>query len=642
METVLERFKKEYLSKTELKERIRISRNFAEIYFDSYRLDIQPILENDLQNSIEQNYTDGEVLTRIFLTYINFDLMDYPKAMDHIHIIEKKIHLVKDTYASGYAKIFLGYMHSHQGNYDAAFDLMVKAQLEYENFKEDPSYAWCIYGIAVIYFDLQDYDNSFKKYSEALETFRSHNYEYGIARSQTGVASVLIKRNKYHEAENLLKEALSIYGRIEMLSGQSRTFNDLGVISKLKGKPEEALELFKKALSIRRKTSHLQGIATTLNEIGDLLIETSREPEALPYLLESKELCSSINNKTKLYRAEWLLYRLYRNTGDLEKALIAFENYDKLKSEVNAVSSGNRIKELEKKMASEKAEKEAEIERIRNIDLRNAFDTIEQKNKEITDSINYAKRIQYALLANESLMKKNLPKHFILFQPKDIVSGDFYWATEKNASGSSSSQESTFYLAVCDSTGHGVPGAFMSLLNTTFLNEAINVSNIADCAKVFDYVREKLIENISQDGAKDGMDATLIKISSGNLKLEFAAANNYPIIIRKKELLELPFDKMPVGSSQNSKHFKLFDFQLMPGDMIYLGTDGYADQFGGEKFNIKKAGGKKFKKANLKKLLCEISTLTLEEQKNKLNDSFEMWRGDLEQVDDVLIIGIEI
>lgn len=301
----------------------------------------------------------------------------------------------------------------------------------------------------------------------------------------------------------------------------------------------------------------------------------------------------------------------------------------KIKESVDdALSAQNiLINELDKKV----------IERTREITLQKA--EIEEKNKEITDSIQYARRIQYTLLAHDEILKRNLPQHFVLFQPKDIVSGDFYWATEKNeGSGKGGSLlGNMFYLAVCDSTGHGVPGAFMSLLNTSFLNEAINEKNITAPNEVLDHVRSRLIENM--EGGSDGMDASLIKFEKE--KISYASANSIPIVIRNGQIMELASDKMPVGKSHTMKNFQLSTFILQPGDTLYLFTDGFADQFGGENFNVKKAGGKKFKKSNLKKLLAETSIMAINDQKEHLLNALEKWKGNFEQVDDVCIIGIK-
>lgn len=257
---------------------------------------------------------------------------------------------------------------------------------------------------------------------------------------------------------------------------------------------------------------------------------------------------------------------------------------------------------------------------------------IELKNKEITDSINYAKRIQFTLLANDNYLQQNLNEHFILFKPKDIVSGDFYWAT-KFVDTTSQNFDETFFLAVCDSTGHGVPGAFMSLLNISFLNEAITERKMLKPNEIFDYVRTKLIESVSQNGGKDGMDGILLSISGD--KIYYASANNSSVLISNGNITELNKDKMPVGFGEKKQNFGLHEIIYQKGDMLYLYTDGFADQFGGER-------AKKYKYKQLNQLLASISDLPMEEQKIRLEKEFYRWKGDLEQVDDVCVIGIKL
>lgn len=251
---------------------------------------------------------------------------------------------------------------------------------------------------------------------------------------------------------------------------------------------------------------------------------------------------------------------------------------------------------------------------------------VEEKQKEILDSINYAKRIQYTLLAHNDFLKENIPDHFVYFNPKDIVSGDFYWATKRS---------NKFYLAVCDSTGHGVPGAFMSLLNISFLNEAVNEKGIEQPDEVFDFVRRRLIDNISKEGQKDGFDGILICIDKSKSQITYSAANNAPILIQNNKFAELEADRMPVGMGDRKENFKLHTVNVKEGDTLYLYTDGYADQFGGPK-------GKKFKYKPLNELLTANSGKSMNEQKEILKTSFENWRGDVEQVDDICIIGVRI
>lgn len=258
-------------------------------------------------------------------------------------------------------------------------------------------------------------------------------------------------------------------------------------------------------------------------------------------------------------------------------------------------------------------------------------DIIEHKQKEILDSIQYAKRIQYTILAHDEFLKKHLPEHFVLFKPKDIVSGDFYWAT---APMYFPKGKEKFYLACCDSTGHGVPGAFMSLLNISFLNEALNEKKIAEPNEVLNHVRRRLTGSVSKDGAQDGMDGILVCFDKDHSKLTYAAAHNRPIVVRNNEIIEYKADKMPIGVGVRSDSFTLFTIEIQKGDSLYLYTDGYADQFGGEK-------GKKFKYKNLNELLVTNCHKPLNEQKEILNSTFEKWKGELEQIDDVCVIGLK-
>ena len=251
---------------------------------------------------------------------------------------------------------------------------------------------------------------------------------------------------------------------------------------------------------------------------------------------------------------------------------------------------------------------------------------ISEKNKEITDSIVYAKRIQYTLLAHDAFLEASLKEHFVLFQPKDIVSGDFYWATKKG---------DNFYLAVCDSTGHGVPGAFMSLLNISFLNEAINEKGLVLPNEIFNHVRKKLVDNISQEGVQDGMDGILLCWNQVKKELSYAAANNAPYLIRGINSRDLAYDKMPIGHGQKEVSFNLYTVDFHPGDTLYLFTDGYADQFGGPK-------GKKFKYKQLQQLLASLHDMPLQEQKRILEDSIKEWKGRNDQTDDILILGLKV
>jgi serine phosphatase RsbU (regulator of sigma subunit) len=311
-----------------------------------------------------------------------------------------------------------------------------------------------------------------------------------------------------------------------------------------------------------------------------------------------------------------------------------------LESILLSFALGDKVKVIlrEKEKAQEDALLQAQ-ENERLVKEQNAFleekvkertMELEEKNKEILDSIHYARSIQRTLLAQAAFLKEHLPEHFVFFKPKDIVSGDFYWSTAIQETGPA---QGDVYLAVCDSTGHGVPGAFMSLLNISFLNEAINEKNIFAPNEVLNHVRQRLIETISKEGGQDGMDGILVRIDKNRKKVYYAAANNSPLLIRNNELSILSADKMPVGKGEKSDPFVLHVIEVQAGDTLYLYTDGYADQFGGPK-------GKKFKYKQLDELILNNHKKNFEEQKQVLEKTFVDWKGNLEQIDDVLIIGI--
>lgn len=255
---------------------------------------------------------------------------------------------------------------------------------------------------------------------------------------------------------------------------------------------------------------------------------------------------------------------------------------------------------------------------------------IEEKHKEITDSINYAERIQRSFLATKEVLDEHLHDYFVFFQPKDIVSGDFYWASKLN--------NGHFAFCCADSTGHGVPGAIMSILNISSLEKSIETYNSA--SDILNSTRKIIIERLKKDGSseggKDGMDASLLILNNDKSKLSYAAANNPVWIIRNNEIIELSPDKMPVGKhDKDAIPFTQHEIDLHKGDVIYMLTDGMSDQFGGPK-------GKKFMYKQLKELLLSIANEPMDKQKQRLNSVFEKWKGNLEQVDDVTLIGLRI
>jgi serine phosphatase RsbU (regulator of sigma subunit) len=258
--------------------------------------------------------------------------------------------------------------------------------------------------------------------------------------------------------------------------------------------------------------------------------------------------------------------------------------------------------------------------------LKLSLNEIEEKNKEITDSINYAKRIQDAIFPSFDFIKKNIPNSFIYYQPKDIVAGDFYWAEKIG---------DIFLIAAADCTGHGVPGALVSVVCCNALNRSVNEFKLTDPGLILDKTRELVIESFSKNGENinDGMDISLVSIM-GN-KIKWAGANNPLWYFQDNELKELKANKQSIGKTDQSKPFTTHILDLNSNDSLYLFTDGLADQFGGIK-------GKKFKYKQIEELLISSNKLELSNQYQILNSALMNWKGNLEQVDDICVIGIRL
>ena len=288
----------------------------------------------------------------------------------------------------------------------------------------------------------------------------------------------------------------------------------------------------------------------------------------------------------------------------------------------------NRLEQQVRERTHELEVANTEIEAQRDF-ARYQRDQIGQQQKSIMDSIHYAQTIQNSLLPSAHILKSGLTEHFILFKPRDIVSGDYYWFSDHG---------DHQYIAAADCTGHGVPGAFMSMLGMALMNEIVSKHPSIDPDNLLNELRSQIIETLHQQGdpgaAKDGMDMVICKIDSQKRQLLFAGANNPLYHVRKGELTEYKTDKMPVSIHIVMQPFTNHKIDLEPGDNIYIFSDGYADQFGGPH-------GKKFKYRPLKELLVSLSGMEMHEQGLQLDREFENWKGDLDQIDDVVVIGMK-
>jgi len=334
---------------------------------------------------------------------------------------------------------------------------------------------------------------------------------------------------------------------------------------------------------------------------------------------------------------------IYRKTKVITLPIIKLvENVDRITNgdlrERAGVSGNNEITRLSEKfnmMISQLESYYYELEekvKERTLRIEKQKEEIEEQKKHIMDSIYYARRIQNAILPSFTLIEANIKDYFILYMPKDIVSGDFYWMIEADG---------LFMVAAVDCTGHGVPGAFMSIVGYNQLNNAVNVKKARTAGEVLDELNQGVIttlnEGKSDASIKDGMDLALCVFDFAARKVQFAGANNPLVIIRDSQVIKYKGDRFPIGAFEgsNPQHFRNNEIDLLEGDCLYLSSDGYADQFGGP-------DNKKFMFRKFEELLLEINSQPMDVQKDLLHKSLYEWMGVNDQVDDILVIGIKV
>lgn len=594
--------------------------NIPAIQLIEHYTSLSNLLKNEISASIQ-----CDIAARLANLYNTIG--DYSKALHHGLIAEKIALRTNKKYLPGIYNI-IGNTYLGLKKNESMIEAFQNCYNYAKQFKDIKSMAYGAAGLGNYYGTIQNFELSNKWNLEALKSFDVLKQRFAQCIIRINLSSNYRQLKKYNTSTNYINEA-------------EKYLED----SKL----NYCYELF-------------------YSERGLLYLATNKYNQAIQDFKKSIEYGKLDNARHNLSEHYYYLSKAYQQAGSYHLAFEALSTHLKYKDSVFNEESNQQLLELEEKYKSEKKDTEirlltktnqlnnSELKRksmliwifgigsivifgllfflIISIRSKNKINNLlEHKNKEIEDkqneivsSINYAKRIQFTLLASDYLLSENLMNYFVLFRPKDIVSGDFYWAIKTNTH---------FFLAVCDCTGHGVPGAFMSLLNINFLKEAITEKNIEKPGEIFDFVRARLIENLAEEGQNDGMDGTLIAVNLHTSEIQYAGANRAPLLISNGEIVELEYDKMPIGKGVKSDSFKNNILTYKKGDSLYLFTDGFADQFGGE-------AGKKFKVKNFKNLLNSFSSQPPREQKIHIEESFDRWKGNIEQLDDVCVFGIQL
>ncbi len=582
----------------------------------------------------------------------------------------------------------IGVVYKTMGEYDKAIDFYQQNLKIQEAAGNLLKMAWARANIANVYFAFEiDFEKALEYYQVSLELFLRYTAEQpddpqgtrGLAQTFLNMGIVYKELNDFGKALENFRKALEYFTEIDDRAFIARTQKNIGFVYMEGGNYEEALLAVRTSLEYNREIGQRKEVAEDLKNIGKIYYRMRNYTQALDYMNQSLEISRELDLKREMFDVYRDISNVYREMEDYKRALENYERYGALKDSSIREENLNQISELETKYETERVEREnvllntqnalqeAQVKRQRiflisvigisviilgfgfvvyrqyqekkranilleeqNIEIKQQRDQIFQQKQEITDSIQYASRIQNAVLPPDSMLSK-LQDHFILFKPRDIVSGDYYWMTLK---------DNKTIVAAADCTGHGVPGAFMSMLGISFMNEIVNKSDTTQANEILNQLRGNVIASLGQTGvegeAQDGMDLALCVIDTKDLKIQFSGAYNPLYLIRNDELIEYKPDKMPIGiHREKSDPFSNHIIDVEVGDALYMFSDGYVDQFGGSK-------QKKFMTKNFKELLLRINKKPMQEQRDILDSTILEWMGGVEQIDDILVLGLRI
>lgn len=577
----------------------------------------------------------------------------------------------------------IGGIHYSQRHYDKALDLFKKSLALKIEIGESPGIATAYNNIGAIYNDMNLIDSAEYYYLKCLDIYVDLNDNLGLGLIYHNLGSIYIKKNQLDRAEWFFNHSIDINlkeGQSQLLSNShyllSKMYFDLGSLALAEKYAKISLDYANEIGfpdDIKDPAGMLSDIYTKQRKYQDALEmyqlyvtmkdssfseEIKQEVEArnLQYTFEKKALADSIRfahensiNQSKIAEQDAIIKQKHTLNYSLVIGFVL----------LGALTVLILIALRNKKRANAEIEKQKlQVEQQRDIINEKHKLTIDQKkmleeqNQEIKDSITYAKRLQDAILPSSETVQSALPDSFILYKPKDIVAGDFYWVEEI---------DNIVYFAAADCTGHGVPGAFVSIVCSNALNQAILELGICHPAQLLERVTQLVVKTFekSNQSIKDGMDIAVCAMNKSTRELQYAGANNPLWIIssnnityaaaQKHEvefapsaLYEIKATKRPVGKYAADIPFEQHTLKLDHGDIIYLLSDGFADQFGGENLPSGKGRGKKFKYKQLKELLLRLQPYSMVDQKSHLNVSFEKWRGSFEQLDDVCVIGVKV
>ena len=594
----------------------------------------------------------------------------------------------------------IGYIYKQQGNIVGALDNYHKSLKLNQKIGDEQEEALCLNNIGGIYYLEKEYDKALKYYRDALLLEKKSGTKKGEGRLYSNIGAIYKEQGKIDAAIQYFDYSIKIYQSIEYQRGLGLSLTkqaelELSLDKNKGNKPviKEAIKKLHKAKEIFEEKEDNEGLVFTLFNLSEAYILIGNIEKANLYGQQSLIVSKKIGFPSSIKDASEVLQKISILKNDYKRAYLMQELFYKMNDSISSQSTKEAIiqkqyqydyekKVIRDSLIAQEAQKIKDLKHSQEIDTQKTYAisggvavclmilvlivifrgyqikkksnsileeknyVIEQKNKEITDSITYAERIQTAIIPPANELAFYLKDSFVMYKPKDIVAGDFYWLQCVG---------DTVLYAVADCTGHGVPGAMVSVVCYNALNRAVREYKLTEPAKILDKTKEIVVETLKHSSSdsiilKDGMDIALCSINFKTNTLEYAGANNPLYIINPKRAraidnsknfgddgqgYEIKADKQPVANHFKNESFTNHIVKLEKGDMIYAFTDGYPDQFGGVK-------GKKFMYKQFKQLLIESYDLPLVKQLELIDSRFNEWKGDIEQVDDVCVIGVKI
>ncbi len=606
---------------------------------------------------------------KIELTKHRIDIGLYVSALEGLLVMAESVSSEKDMLVQAQWSHLAGLCYYYLGDFPKSLKQYLQSIQTFQTFDSLASIANLYLNVGAVYSKVNEQRLSVDFYFRALKTYTQLEDELGVANVYNNLGTYYREKYDFDSAVVCYDSSLSINARLGNIKAIAAIHNNKGIVFDMKGDPLTAILNFRKSLALNKKAGQTAAVGDSYLQLGSYFNSNWEYDSALYYLHRARIVGEELRSLDLLNDVYFQLYQTYKSQMKDSKALASYERHISIKEKISNDESVKQFAQLEMQFTFDQKQKlqEYKMERqriliyssllglffalgvagliyrnyrlkqrdnqllaLKNSQIMKHRDEITVQKQEITDSIYYASRIQRAVLPQNDMRLKHLPDHFILFLPRDIVSGDFYWLAEKNE---------VVYFAAADCTGHGVPGAFMSLLGISFLNEIINDSRFEFPNQILAELRRKIIEYLHQTGAdgasKDGMDMGLIAYNRTESSITYSGAYNSLYIIRDGVIIEYKADKMPVGVYVRNDEYTLNEINFQSGDMLYLFSDGYADQFGGDE-------GKKLKTKVFKQYLIEASYMPIENQSAYLEQQLLTWKGTLDQIDDILVVGIKL